>query len=437
MLTSDFERAIANGLAAEMPMRYAPAYERAEWLRAMARWIEQRHNQFAEAVTNDIGKTIRESRAEVARAIDTLTIASEEAFRVGGDTIPMDRTARGVGVLGMTRRFPIGLCGFVAPFNFPLNLAVHKIGPALAVGNPFVLKMPSVAVETTALLADCLSSFSLPKGGAAVANGSREAADILVTDPRIKLLSFTGSPEVGWAMKARAGKKQVVLELGGNAAVIVEDTANLDEVAAKIVAGAFGQAGQSCISVQRILVKDALFDLLCERLVAGAKALSLGDPMLESTDLGPLVSESAAMRVAAWVEQAVGAGGRLLTGGRRDGAFVTPTLLTEVPVGLPIVADEVFGPVAVISRYRDFSDALREVNASRFGLQTGIFTRDYGHIMRAFETLNVGGVIVGNVPGFRLDHTPYGGIKESGLGREGVRSAIAHMTEEKLLVLCQ
>ena len=430
-----FESAIACGVSAELALRKIAAFERSRWLMEIAVWIAQNRDEFALAITQDVGKAIRESHAEVARAIDTFTISAEEALRICGEKIPMDRTLRGVGSWGITQRFPIGLCGFISPFNFPLNLSAHKIGPALAVGNPFVLKMASVAVKTAQLLTACLASVGMPAGSWSILMGDRETADVLVTDPRIKLLSFTGSPDVGWAMKSRAGKKSVVLELGGNSAVVVENAVDLDTVASKIALGAFSQAGQSCISVQRILVNASLMAEFVPLLIAHADRLCVGDPLLPTTDVGPLVSEGSARRVENWVNQGVAAGGTVLTGGRRDGAFFSPTLLTDVPFDQPVMAEEVFGPVAVIIPYSEFDEALSIVNESQFGLQVGLFTLDYTQIMTAFETLDVGGVIVGDVPGFRLDHTPYGGIKESGLGREGVRSAIAHMTEEKLLVL--
>ncbi len=433
--SADFESAIACGVSAELALRKISAFERSRWLTEIAEWIAQHRNEFALAITRDVGKTIRESHAEVARAIDTITLSAEEALRIGGEKIPMDRTLRGVGSWGITQRFPIGLCGFISPFNFPLNLSAHKIGPAVAVGNPFVLKMASVASRTAQLLTECLASVGMPAGSWSILIGDRATADVLVTDPRIKLLSFTGSPEVGWAMKSRAGKKSVILELGGNAAVVVENVVDLDAVALKIAIGAFSQAGQSCISVQRILVNASLMSDFLPRLIAHTERLCVGDPLTPATDVGPLVSESSARRVEIWVGQAVAAGATVLTGGRREGAFFSPTLLADVSFDQPVMADEVFGPVAVIIPYADFDEALRMVNESKFGLQVGLFTLDYTEIMTAFERLDVGGVIVGNVPGFRLDHTPYGGIKDSGFGREGVRSAIAHMTEEKILVL--
>ena len=435
MRASDFEGAIARGVSAEDVLRKIPSFERSRWLTEIAESIAQHRNEFAVAITQDVGKTIRESHSEVARAIDTFTLSAEEALRIGGEKIPMDRTLRGAGSWGITQRFPIGLCGFISPFNFPLNLSAHKIGPAVAVGNPFVLKMASVASRTAQLLTACLASVGMPAGSWSILMGDRETADVLVTDPRIKLVSFTGSPEVGWAMKSRAGKKSVILELGGNAAVVLENVVDLDAVALKIAIGAYSQAGQSCISVQRILVNASLMSDFLPRFIAHTERLCVGDPLTPKTDVGPLVSESSARRVETWVGQAVAAGATVLTGGRRDGAFFSPTLLGDVSFDQPVMADEVFGPVAVIISYVDFEEALSIVNESKFGLQVGLFTSDYTQIMTAFEMLDVGGVIVGNVPGFRLDHTPYGGVKDSGLGREGVRSAIAHMTEEKLLVL--
>lgn len=435
--SNSFDLAISVALGHEKLLREIPHHRRAGYLRQIADQLNVHRDAFAVALTQDIGKTIRESYVEVDRTIDTFRISAEEAVRINGENMAMDRTERGVGMWGITRRFPIGLCGFIAPYNFPLNLAAHKIGPAIAVGNPFVLKMASAAVRTTALFRGVLASVGMPVGSYSVLLGSRSDADQLVTDPRIKLLSFTGSPEVGWDMKARAGKKSVVLELGGNAAVIIESVDSLPDVAKKVAQGAFYQAGQSCISVQRVLVNERCVDGFASELVRATAALRVGDPMDPDTDVGPLVSEGAAVRVSNMIDTAMRSGAKRLVGGERVGAFVSPTILIHCPHDQPIVSEEVFGPVVVIIPYRSFHEALEIVNASRFGLQVGVFCTDYRQVMDTFEKADVGGVVIGNVPSFRLDHLPYGGIKDSGLGREGVRSAIDHMTEEKLLIIAK
>jgi acyl-CoA reductase-like NAD-dependent aldehyde dehydrogenase len=335
----------------------------------------------------------------------------------------------------MYKRVPIGPCSFISPFNFPLNLAAHKIAPAIAAGCPFVLKPASLTPIGALLIGEVLAETDLPQGAFSILPTPREGAEQLTRDPRLKLLSFTGSPDVGFKLKQQAGEKPVVLELGGNAAVIIDEDADLDDAVERTVFGAFYQSGQSCISVQRILVHEKVYAAFESKLVAKTRALKLGDPKLEDTFIGPLISEKEALRLEGWVKQALKRGARLLCGGGRDGVMHEATLLADVPKDEPLVCQEAFGPVAVLSRFSDFDAALEEVNDSAYGLQAGVFTRDLYRAQRAWDELEVGGVIIGDVPSFRVDNMPYGGVKQSGLGREGVRSAIEHMTEVRMLVL--
>lgn len=335
----------------------------------------------------------------------------------------------------MWKRVPIGPCSFISPFNFPLNLAAHKIAPALAVGCPFVLKPASRTPLGALIIGEVLAETGLPAGAFSILPCSRDGAELFTTDPRLKLLSFTGSPAVGWDLKSRAGKKKVVLELGGNAACIVDEDANLEDAVQRIVFGAFYQSGQSCVGVQRIIVHEKVYDRFRDALVEATEKLVAGDPRDESTFIGPMISEKEAQRLESWIDQAVSAGGKLLCGGTRAGAMLDATLLEEVPKDQAVCTEEAFGPLAVLSRFSSFDDALAEVNDSQFGLQAGIFTRDLYKAHRAWDVLDVGGVIIGDVPSWRVDNMPYGGVKESGLGREGVRFAMEDMSEIRNLVI--
>jgi acyl-CoA reductase-like NAD-dependent aldehyde dehydrogenase len=335
----------------------------------------------------------------------------------------------------MWKRVPIGPCSFISPFNFPLNLAAHKVAPALAVGCPFVMKPASRTPLGALIIGEVLAETDLPKGAFSILPASRDGADLFTTDERLKLLSFTGSPEVGWVLKARAGKKKVVLELGGNAAVIVDQDADLADAADRIIFGAFYQSGQSCIGVQRILIHASIYDELKALLVSKTKALIAGDPREESTFIGPMIDEGEATRLESWIKEAQAMGASLLCGGRREGAMLEATLLEGVGHSAKIYAEEAFGPVAVMSSFTDFDQALAEVNDSKFGLQAGVFTRDLYKMLAAWDRLEVGGVVIGDVPSYRVDNMPYGGVKDSGLGREGVRFAMEDMTEIRNLVI--
>ena len=427
----------AIGAAAESfgTLRRWPAYRRKAVLAHVVRRMTERAEELARALAIEAGKPIKDARGEVARAVDTFTLAMEESTRVYGEVQPLDISPRAHGYRGLWTRVPIGPCSFISPFNFPINLAAHKIAPALAVGCPFVLKPASRTPVGALLLGEILAETDLPKGAFSVLPCARDGADLFTTDERLRLLSFTGSPDVGWALKAKAGKKAVVLELGGNAACIVDASADLDDAAERLVHGAFYQSGQSCISVQRILAHASVYDALRETLVARVATLVAGDPLDEDTFLGPLIDEQEARRVEDWVERAVRAGARVLVGGERDGAFYAATIVEDVPADQPLACDEVFGPVATLSRFSDFDEALARVDASRYGLQAGVFTKDLDHAFRAFDRLEVGAVIVNDVPSMRVDSMPYGGVKDSGLGREGLRFAIQDMTEVRLMVL--
>ncbi len=430
------DAAIAAAVAAAEPMRAMAAYERQAVLEHCVRRFQERFDDLAMSLCIEAGKPIRDSRGEVTRLIDTFRIAAEEAPRIYGEVLPMDVSPRARGYAGMWKRVPVGPCSFISPFNFPLNLAAHKIAPALAVGCPFVLKPASLTPIGALLIGEVLAETDLPRGAFSILPCRRDGAELFTTDERLKLLSFTGSPEVGWDLKARAGKKKVVLELGGNAAVVVDETwTDLADAVERLVFGAFYQSGQSCIGVQRILVHEAVYDELRERLIAATRALVMGDPKDERTFIGPMISEAEATRLHRWIESAVARGARLLCGGTRDGAMLEATLLDDVPPSEDVVCKEAFGPVAVLSRFRDFDRALEQVNASAFGLQAGIFTRDLYRAQRAWDALEVGGVLIGDVPSFRVDHMPYGGVKDSGFGREGVRFAMQDMTEIRLLLV--
>jgi acyl-CoA reductase-like NAD-dependent aldehyde dehydrogenase len=432
---ADIDRAIAATVEATEPMRRMRPYERQAILQHCVERFTERADELATALCVEAGKPIKDSRGEVSRLIDTFRVAAEESVRVGGDVLNLEISARARGYRGMTRRVPIGPCSFISPFNFPLNLAAHKVAPALAVGCPFVLKPASRTPIGALIIGEVLAETDLPKGAFSVLPCHRDGADLFTTDERLKLLSFTGSPAVGWDLKTKAGKKKVVLELGGNAACIVDEDADLEDAVERLTFGAFYQSGQSCIGVQRIIAHEAIYDELKHRLVAAAERLIAGDPQDESTFIGPMISEKEAVRLEKWITAAVAAGGRVLCGGKRDGAMLDATLLEKVPPDQPICTDEAFGPVAVLSPFVSFSDALREVNDSTFGLQAGVFTRDIRKILQAWDELEVGGVIIGDVPSWRVDNMPYGGVKDSGLGREGIRYAMEDMTELRLLVI--
>jgi acyl-CoA reductase-like NAD-dependent aldehyde dehydrogenase len=433
------ESAIRRGiLAAERaaePMKKLPAYERQAVLNHCVSRFKERFDELADALCGEAGKPIKDARGEVSRLIDTFRCASEESARVGGEVMDMEISARARGYRGMYKRVPIGPCSFISPFNFPLNLAAHKVAPAIAVGCPFVLKPASRTPLGALIIGEVLAETSLPEGAFSILPCSRHGADLFTTDERLKLLSFTGSPEVGWDLKARAGKKKVVLELGGNAACIVDEDADLKDALDRLIVGTFYQSGQSCIAVQRILIHARIYDELKAQLVAATKKLKMGNPRDEDTFIGPVISEGEARRLEEWINEAVNRGAKILCGGKRSGVMLEATLLENVPRDCKLYAEEAFGPVGILGKFERFEDALDEVNDSKFGLQAGVFTRDLYKAMQAWDTLEVGGVLIGDVPSWRVDHMPYGGVKDSGLGREGIRFAMEDMTELRLLVI--
>ena len=431
--------AIDQGIAAaeaSMPaMRALPPYTRQQILYDCVSRFEEQFDELAMSLCIEAGKPIKDARGEVTRLIDTFRIAGEEAVRLVGEVMNLEISPRAKGYRGMFQRVPIGPCSFISPFNFPLNLAAHKIAPAIAVGCPFVLKPASRTPIGALMIGEALAESELPEGAFSILPCHREGADLFTTDDRLKLLSFTGSPAVGWKLKAKAGKKPVVLELGGNAACVVDHDTDLNDAVSRLVVGAFYQSGQSCIGVQRILVHSQVYEELRDKLVSATRALIAGDPKNEDTFIGPMISVREAERLEAWIEEAVNAGATLLCGGKRNGPMLDATLLEDVPKELPICTQEAFGPVAVLSRFDAFEEAIHDVNDSVFGLQAGIFTRDLYKMQQAWDELEVGGVVIGDVPSWRVDNMPYGGVKESGLGREGVRFAMEDMTEIRNLVI--
>ena len=434
---AQYEEAVTAAVAAFEVTRHLPAYERGAILRTISAGIRARREELGRLIALEAGKPIRDALNEVDRAVITFRLGAEEAERLVGEVIPLDLMPSSRDRVGITRRFPLGPVAGISPFNFPLNLAAHKVAPAIAAGCSIVLKPPSKDPLTMLTVAEIIEESGAPAGSVSVLPMSRELGDRMVSDERFKLLTFTGSPSVGWRMKARAGKKRVVLELGGNAGVIVDRTADLDWAVRRCLVGGFTYAGQVCISVQRMFVHEEIWDAFMAKFVDGARTLKVGDPLDASTDLGPMVDAAAAARTQGWVDEAVALGGKVLVGGTATGTFFPPTILTDTPVTAQVCSNEAFAPLVVAFPFRDFDDAIRQVNDSFFGLQTGVFTNDLGHAWRAFSELEVGGVIVNDVPTYRIDHMPYGGVKDSGLGREGLRWSIEDMTELRIMVLAQ
>ena len=428
---------IAAAVAAAGPMRDFAPYQRQAVLEHCVKRFRERYDELAMALCIEAGKPIKDARGEVTRLIDTFKVAAEEAVRINGEVLNLEISARAKGYRGFTRRVPIGPCSFISPFNFPLNLAAHKVAPGIAAGCPFVLKPASRTPIGALIIGEILAETDLPKGAFSILPAHRDGADLFTTDERLKLLSFTGSPAVGWDLKAKAGKKKVVLELGGNAACVVEadQRDRLDAVIERIIFGAFYQSGQSCIGVQRILVHADIYDEFRKRFVAATGKLVAGDPKDEKTFIGPMIDEKEAKRLDDWIQEAVKAGAKLLCGGKRDGAMLEASVLEQVGPDQKVNCMEAFGPVVTLQPYTDFDQALEVVDDSEFGLQAGIFCDDINKAMRAWDRLDVGGVVIGDVPSFRVDNMPYGGVKDSGLGREGIRYAIEDMTELRLLVV--
>jgi acyl-CoA reductase-like NAD-dependent aldehyde dehydrogenase len=427
--------AIAAAVKAQPALNAMPAYERQAILQHCVKRFTERSEELAQALCIEAGKPIKDSRGEVTRLIDTFRLASERSVRFNGEVQNLEISPRAKGYRGMFQRVPIGPCSFISPFNFPLNLAAHKVAPALAVGCSFVLKPASLTPIGALIIGEVLAETDLPEGAFSILPCRRDGAELFTTDDRLKLLSFTGSPAVGWELKKKSGKKKVVLELGGNAACVIDNDWDLEDAVDRVVFGAFYQSGQSCIGVQRIIVHEDVYDEFKDKLVAKTKTLIMGDPKLEDTFIGPMISDAEAERLQNWIDQAAAAGADILCGGQREGNMLPATLLENVPKDQPICTEEAFGPVAVMSKFSHFDEALDMVNDSQFGLQAGIFTRDLYKAHKAWDTLEVGGVVIGDVPSYRVDNMPYGGVKESGLGREGVRFAMEDMSELRNMVI--
>jgi glyceraldehyde-3-phosphate dehydrogenase (NADP+) len=415
--------------------RKLSSHERSEILFEISSALDRRKKELAESIALCAGKAITSSRVEVDRAVSTFRIASEEAKRLNGEIIPLDLSPQTGERWGLIRRFPLGVVVGITPFNFPLNLVAHKVAPALASGNTIVLRPASQVSPTAAILAEIIAETDYPAGGFNCIPCDYQAADILLEDERVKKITFTGSPEIGWDLKKKAHKKRVTLELGGNAAVVIEPEANWDFALKRTVLGSFAYSGQICISIQRVLLHENIYDRFLADFAAEAKKLKMGDPLDEKTAVGPMINEAAALQTEEWVQEALDNGARLVCGGKREGAMYAPTILENVKPELRISWLEAFAPVVVVSRYRDFGRALEEVNHSIYGLQAGVFTNDLKKAFQAFEVLDVGGVIINDIPTFRIDHMPYGGVKESGFGREGLKYAIEEMTELKHMAL--
>jgi acyl-CoA reductase-like NAD-dependent aldehyde dehydrogenase len=433
--TSDIDEAIELAVKAFDKTRFLPTYMRSRICLQIAQGIEDKQKEFAETISKESGKPLLYSRAEVARSVSTFRIAAEEASRIHGEVLHLDITESAGGKTGITRRFPIGPVSGISPFNFPLNLVAHKVAPAMACGNPIILKPASSTPLTALLLGKVISETDAVDGSFSVLPCKSSDATALVEDERLRMVTFTGSPPIGWDIKRRAGKKKVTLELGGNAGVIVEPDADLDFAAKKICFGAFAFSGQVCISVQRTYVHESCFSAFMDRLKHEVSLLKSGDPMDETVTFGPMIDIVNAERIESWVQEAVDSGAQLITGGKRNGSIFEPTVLTRVGADQKVICEEAFGPVLVVEPYNDFYQAIETINNSAFGLQAGVFTNQLDKAMRAFNLLEVGGVVLNDVPTFRVDNMPYGGLKDSGFGREGVKYSIEEMTEIKLLVM--
>ena len=429
------DKAIAAAEEAQPAMAAMAPFERQAVLEHCVKRFTERADELAQALCIEAGKPIKDAKGEVSRLIDTFKIAAEESVRINGEVVNLEISARTKGYQGMTKKVPIGPCSFISPFNFPLNLAAHKVAPAIAAGCTFVLKPASRTPIGALIIGEVLAETDLPKGAFSILPCSRDGADLFTTDERLKLLSFTGSPDVGWALKAKAGKKPVVLELGGNAACVVDEDADIEDAIDRVIVGAYYQSGQSCISVQRLLVHSKIYDEFKSRYVEKVKALVSGDPSNEDTFIGPMISEGEAERLHGWIEEAKEKGATILCGGTRDGAMLEATVMENVPKDCDVSAEEAFGPLSILVPFDDYDEALEEVNNSRYGLQAGVFTRDIYKAHKAWDVLDVGGVVIGDVPSWRVDNMPYGGVKDSGLGREGIRYAIEDMSETRLMVI--
>jgi glyceraldehyde-3-phosphate dehydrogenase (NADP+) len=432
---AELERATVAAQCAFTSFSRVPVYDRVDLLKALAAKLKARRSDVIDIIVREAGKPVGEATVEVDRGVFTIETAAEEAKRIQGDVIPLDLLPSSKGRFGIVRRFPIGPVAGISPFNFPLNLALHKVAPAIASGNTIVLKPPTLAPLTMLLIAQLIDEVGVPKGVVNVLPMDRATGDALVADDRFKLLSFTGSPDVGWDMKRRAGLKPVVLELGGNAGVLVDDDADLDFAVSRIRTGAFAYAGQVCISVQRVFILETVYERVRDALVAASSELRMGDPTDPSTELGPMIDDKAAARTQSWIEDAVREGATVLTGGKARGRFFEPTVIENANPKSFVCSREAFAPLVTLFPVRSFGDGIVRLNDSEYGLQAGVFTNRLEYALTAYERIEAGGVIVNDVPTYRIDHMPYGGVKSSGLSREGIRYAIEDMTEPRLMVI--
>jgi acyl-CoA reductase-like NAD-dependent aldehyde dehydrogenase len=434
---ADARQAVNHAVASIRRTRALPRWKRREILEDVTGSLIEQKERFAQLIVAEAGKPVRLARVEVDRSILTFKTAAEEAARLGGETIPLDLTEGNEGRWGLVQRFPVGPVLAITPSNFPLNLVAHKVAPAMAAGCPILLKPHPQTPFTALALGEIILKAGWPQEALAILPlANSDTAWLAEKEDRIKLVTFTGSSKVGWELKAHSSRKRVLLELGSNSAMIVHgDWPDLDQAAQRTAHAAFGHAGQSCISVQRVFVERSVFQTYLWKLVDYANKLVVGDPADDATDVGPLISSTEADRVESWIKEAVEGGAKLVAGGERRGPTITPTVLTGTTRGMKVRDEEVFGPVVIVEPYEDFEEALAEVNHSRYGLQAGLLTRDAGRILTAFRELEVGSLIIGDTPSWRLDPMPYGGVKDSGLGREGIRSAIQEMTEPRMLVM--
>ncbi|HWR84007.1 MAG TPA: aldehyde dehydrogenase family protein [Candidatus Deferrimicrobium sp.] len=430
---ADYTEAIRLAHEAFEITRDLPSYKREAACQTVATGLQKNCDKFATTMALELGKALKDCRAEVGRAVSVFKIAAEEAKRIGGEIIDLDWSPGSEERFGLVRRFPKGVIAGISPFNFPLNLVAHKVAPAIASGNTIVLKPASKTPLSALMLAELIDKTDHPKGAVSILPGSSKEALPLLEDERVKLITFTGSAEVGWWIKQHCGKKPVVLELGGNAGVAIADDADLDYATTRLVYGAFGVAGQSCISVQRIYVHEKVRDKFIALFKAKLKKFKIGDPLDPQTDLGAMVDQQSIQNTVAAIDAAVKGGARILVGGKVRGRTLEPTILTNVKPAMDVCAKEAFAPLAVLFSYKDFKKVVDEINNSVYGLQAGIFTYRLKDIFYAFKRIDCGGIVINDIPTYRADHQPYGGMKDSGLGREGIRSAIEDMTEVKML----
>ncbi|MBN1337677.1 MAG: aldehyde dehydrogenase family protein [Bacteroidales bacterium] len=431
---NDLEDAINCGLAAEKEMAELPSWKKYRALMFIAGEIREKRQDIARLLALESAKPLRYALGEVDRAIQTCVVAAEESKRLPREYIDLEWTPSGEKREGLVKHFPVGLVAGISPFNFPLNLAMHKIAPAIAAGCPIILKPSSSTPLSLLSLADTFHRSGLPEGAVSLMPMDRKTGNLLVTDPRFSLLSFTGSPAVGWKMKQEAGRKKVTLELGGNAGVIITPSADIDRAVPRCVTGGFSYSGQVCIHAQRFYIENSVFKKFTEKFITQIRMLKTGNPLDPETDISSMIDVENARRVEEWVDEAIHNGARMLLGGRRNGAFLEPTVLTQTREEMKVCSREIFGPVVTIEPYFDFDEALNRVNGGNYGLQAAVFTNDMRETDKAFHRLRVGGVIINDVPTFRMDHMPYGGIKESGFGREGIKYSILDMTEPRILV---